>query len=251
MLASNGSLRGRTAWITGASRGIGRAVALAFARAGAHVLVGARTAQQLDTIVEILRQEGHSATALPLDVSSWESCQDFARGALDQAGNPDLLVNNAGIGVFRPVDKFEEDEFERQFRVNVFGTFYMTRLAVPRMKELGGGHIFNVSSMAGESEAKMGCGYFASKHAVHGFTKCLLQDVREDGIRVTLVCPGSVDTRFHHESHPGSHPKDQSWMVTPEQVAESILHVATMAEPALVSRLEIRPSRLPGQRSSH
>lgn len=123
----------------------------------------------------------------------------------------------------------------------------MTRLAVPRMKENGWGHIFNVSSLAGENQAKMGCGYFASKHAVHGFTKSLLQDVREDGIRVTLVCPGSVDTRFHHESHPGSHQKDQSWMVAPEQVAETILHAALLPDPALVSKLDIRPVTTDGK----
>lgn len=236
-------LHDQTAWITGASRGIGRAIAHALAEAGAHVVLGARAMDQLTAVAESIAAKGHKATALALDVESWESCQRFAEAARTAAGSPNVLVNNAGMGIFRPVDQFLDDEFEKQFRVNVFGTFYMTRLAVPLMRELGGGCIVNVSSLAGESEAKMGTGYFASKHAVHGFTRSLMLDVREHNIRVTLLCPGSVDTRFHHESHPGSHPKDQSWMVPAEEIAAAVLYAVTAPHSAMVSRIEVRPTR--------
>ena len=238
-------LVGKTAWVSGASRGIGRAVAHALAAAGAHVVGGARRAEHLDTMASVIRQDGGRADGIALDVASWESCQVFAARALDLAGPPSILVNAAGIGIFRPIDTLSPEEFEAQFRVNVFGTFYLCKLAVPPMKDLGGGTIVNVSSLAGESQERMGSGYFASKHAVHGFTKSLALDVRDAGIRVTLLCPGSVDTRFHVDSHPGSHAKDQAWMVTPQQVAESVLFACTVTGAAWVSKLDVRPLSVP------
>lgn len=238
-------LHNKVAWVTGASRGIGAAVARTLAKAGATVVAGARSADALENLVESITSNGGKAEALELDVSRWDSCQAFADAAAAKHGNVDLLVNNAGMGIFRPIHNMDPEEFEVQFRVNVFGTFYMTRLAVPRMKEQGGGHIVNVSSLAGENAAPMGSGYFATKWAVNGFTQCVFQDVRDDNIKVTLVCPGSVDTRFHLDSHPGSHPKDQTWMVTPADVAQSVLHVVTMPAAALVSKIDVRPQMKP------
>ncbi|MDK2972351.1 MAG: hypothetical protein PWP23_2106 [Candidatus Sumerlaeota bacterium] len=238
-------LHNKTVWLTGASRGIGRATAIELAKAGANVVLGARSIEQTEQVAEAIRANGGAAEAHVLDVASWESCQAFAREAIERHGNPSILVNSAGIGTFRPVDKFLDDEFEQQFRVNVFGTYYMTRLALAGMKQLGDGHIVNVSSLAGENEAPMGTGYFASKHAVNGFTKCLLQDVRGDGIRVTLVCPGSVDTRFHIDSHPGMHERDQTWMVPAAQIARSILHVLTAPAGTDISKIDVRPLAKP------
>ncbi|MBI5155130.1 SDR family oxidoreductase, partial [Candidatus Poribacteria bacterium] len=215
--------------------------------AGAHVILGARTREHLETEVEILTSSGRLASAFELDVSSRESCHEFARRAHQTAGPPDILVNNAGMGIFRPVHLFQDEEFERQFRVNVFGTYYMTREAVPFMRENGSGHIVNISSLAGESSARMGTGYFAAKHAIHGFTRSLMEELRDWGIKVTLVCPGSVDTRFHFDSHPGSHEKDQSWMLMPEDIAASVLHVLTLPESALVSKIDVRPAKVPHQ----
>jgi NAD(P)-dependent dehydrogenase (short-subunit alcohol dehydrogenase family) len=238
-------LHGKTAWVTGASRGIGRAIANRLAREGASVVLGARTTAQVESEAAILRDLGHKAHALPLDVAEWMSCEAFAAAAREVFGPPDILVNNAGVGTFRPVELFTPHEFEHQFRVNVFGTFYMTRLAVPMMIEAGAGHIVNIGSLAGESDAPMGAGYFASKWALNGFTRCLLQDVRDKGVRVTLVAPGSVDTGFHHASHPNSHAKDQSWMVDPADVAATVLHVLLLPAEALVSKVDVRPARVP------
>jgi len=237
-------LHNKTAWITGASRGIGRATATLLAASGARVFAGARTMDQLRQVEQAVASRGGALTALELDVSDSESCARFAAAARDAAGLPDILVNNAGIGVFRHVENFLPGEFERNFQVNVFGTFYMTRLAVPLMRQNGGGHIVNVSSLAGESSGKMGTGYFASKHAVHGFTKSLLDEVRDDDIKVTLVCPGSVDTRFHHDSHPGSHENpDQTWMPKPEDIAQAILYALTAPAAAMVSKIDVRPQK--------
>ena len=236
-------LNNKTAWITGAGRGIGLATAHALGQAGAHVILGARSMNQIEDAAEAIRSSGGTADAISLDVAERDSCEEFAARAHEKAGHPSFLINNAGIGTFRPVQHFQEEEFEQQFRVNVFGTYYMTRIVVPLMQELGGGHIVNVSSLAGEHQAKMGTGYFATKHAVNGFTKCLMLDVRDMGIRVTLVCPGSVDTRFHVDSHPGSHQKDQSWMLSPKEVADAIMHALTAPCETLVSKIDIRPSK--------
>lgn len=236
-------LHNQTAWVTGASRGIGKAIAHALAMAGARVVAGARDKEALDQNVEAIRAAGGEADAIALDVTQWTDCQAFAESAVKLAGNPSVLVNNAGIGLMKTVDQFEPEEFESQFRVNVFGMFYMTKLVVPRMRDEGRGHIVNISSLAGENEAKGGAAYFASKHAVNGFTKCLFQDVREDGIRVTLVCPGSVDTRFHLDSRPQAHERDQTWMVTPQEIAGTVVHIVTLPFEALVSKIDIRPTQ--------
>lgn len=240
-------LEGRVAWITGASRGIGRAVAIELSRVGAHAIIGARNMEQLAALVQVIEGEGNRATAIPLDVADRDACEGFAAQALAAAGPPEILVNNAAIATFRPVDEFLPDEFEHQFRVNVFGTYYMTRAALPHLRESNAGKIVMISSLASESAAKWGSAYFSTKYAMNGFAKCLFEEVRHDGVGVTIVCPGSVDTGFHHESHPGSHPKDQSWMVRPRDVALAVLHAAASPSPALVSRIDVRPTSKPSR----
>lgn len=248
-MTTNGNppLMGKTAWITGASRGVGHALGHAFARAGARVVLGARGLDALDALADGIKSEGGTALPLPLDLEEWESCKAFAAKARDAFGPPDVLVNNAGIGVFRPVDEFREDEFERQFRVNVFGAYYMTKLALPMMRAAGAGDIVNISSLAGESSAPMGSAYFATKHALNGFTKCVMEEARPAGVRVVLVAPGSIDTRFHLDSHPGSNPKDQSWMVRPQEVADTVVLAVCAPRGALLSRIDIRPANKPSK----
>jgi NAD(P)-dependent dehydrogenase (short-subunit alcohol dehydrogenase family) len=199
--------------------------------------------EALGRLRDVIAARGGRAEPIALDVESPESCAAFAAEARERLGLPSILVNNAGIGVFRPVDEFLPDEFERQFRVNVFGLYHMTRLALPLMKQAGEGDIVNVSSLAGESSAPRGSAYFATKHAVNGFTKCVMEEAREHGIRVMLLCPGSIDTRFHVDSHPGSHAKDQSWMLEARDVAAALVHAASAPRGALLSRIDARPAR--------
>jgi len=212
------------------------------------VVLGARDAQALEGVVDVIRAAGGRAAAIPLDVSDQASCAAFAARAVETAGLPDFLVNNAGVATFRPVDKFEPDEFERQFRVNVFGVYYMTRLALPLMRENGSGTIVNVSSLAGEGAAQMGSAYFATKHALNGFTKCVMEEARQEGIRVALVCPGSVDTAFHVDSHPGMHTRDQTWMVRAADIADAVVHALSAPPGTLVSRIDVRPVATPPKR---
>lgn len=235
----------KTALITGASRGIGQRLAETLADAGATVILGSRDVSTLESTEEAIRQRGGIAFGLPLDVSKREHCEEFVAKARELAGMPDILINNAGMGVFRPIDLFQADEFEEQFRVNVFGAFYMMHFCVPLMKQNGGGHIINISSLASKNSAPMGSGYYATKWALQGMSKCVFDEVRQFDIRVTTLCPGSVDTRFHYDSHPNSHEKDQSWMVSPEDIAATALHVLTMPGNCLISDVEIRPAKKP------
>lgn len=149
------------------------------------------------------------------------------------------------MGIMRPVDKFNDDEFEKQFRVNVFGPYYMVRQALGGLRHNGGGHIVNVSSLAGENAAPGGSGYFATKWALNGFSQCIFQDLRHDNIKVTIVAPGSIDTRFHTDSRPGSHEKDQDWMATPEQVANAVLMACMMPDPSMLGKIDVRPVAKP------
>ncbi len=238
-------LLNKTALITGASRGIGERIAQRLADAGATVVLGARNVESIESVAKSIRNRGGKAFVQSLDVAEREQCEAFVAKAREVAGLPNFLINNAGMGTFRPVDQFLADEFEQQFRVNVFGTFYMMHFCVPLMKQNNGGHIVNISSLAAKNAAPMGSGYFATKWAVQGMSKCVFEEVRQHNIRVTTICPGSVDTRFHYDSHPNSHEKDQSWMISPEDVADSTLHVLTLPGNSLISEMEIRPCKKP------
>ncbi|MBI1289668.1 SDR family NAD(P)-dependent oxidoreductase [bacterium] len=235
-------LGGKVAWITGASRGIGRAVAVALARAGATVVVGARSEGDLAQLVESLRAEGHAAHAFPLDVASADSVRDFAQRSLDLLGPVSILVNNAGMGLFRDFLEMSFEEFDRQIDVNLKGTWYMSRTAAPQMAILGSGSIINVSSIAGEHAFKRGSAYCPAKAGVNALSEVLMMELRDRGIRVSTIAPGSVQTRFHREALPAANQRDESWMLQPEDVAAAVLHLLAAPEHALISHYEVRPA---------
>lgn len=236
-----GPLTGRVAWVTGASRGVGLATALRLARAGATVCLGARSLDALQQSVRVLAGEGRTAFAVALDLADPDSIAAFAREAEERAGHPTILVNAAGVGLFQDIDVLPPAEFERMVRVNLTGPWHLTRAAVPSMKRAGRGHVINVGSIAGEVAFRRGAGYCATKAALHRLTEALFLELREFGIALTLLQPGSVDTRFHREAMPSSAPKDQSWMLEPETVAEAALFALLQPPGAVVSHLEVRP----------
>jgi 3-oxoacyl-[acyl-carrier protein] reductase len=235
----------QTAYITGASRGIGLRIAETLAEAGAHVVLGARSKESVEAVAEGIRQRGGKADGLKLDVSGRDSCEAFVVEARKVAGPPSILINNAGMGIFRPVDEFLPDEFEQQFRTNVFGPYYMMHFCISLMKQVGRGHIVNISSLAGKNAAVYGSAYYATKWALQGMSKCVFEEIRQQGLKLTTVLPGSVDTRFHVDSHPNSHEKDQGWMVRPEDVAQTVLNVLLLPGNALISEVEVRPTQKP------
>jgi short-subunit dehydrogenase len=213
-------LQGKTAVITGASSGIGRATALEFARRGASLVIGARRGELLDELAHLCRERGVECTGMVADVTRREDCKRL----IDVAGRVDILVNNAGFGIFDPIEKAAPDDLEHMMETNYFGTVWCTQAALPGMLARGEGVIVNVSSIAGlMGYAGMG-GYCATKFAIVGFTEALRDEVIARGVRVAMVCPGTTDTNFFVKAERGKMPGGSRLImaIKPERVAKAI-----------------------------
>lgn len=190
-------LENRIALITGGGRGIGRAIALAFAREGATIALCSRTADEVESVASEIRQQFHVDTFYDVcDVSDPSDVYEFFRATGNAFGQrrPDILVNNAGIAESAPLGKTDDDLWQRHLAINLSGTFYCTRAAMPAMLERGWGRVINVASIAGKTGAPYIAAYSASKHGVLGLTRSVAQEVATKGITVNAICPGYVDT---------------------------------------------------------
>jgi NAD(P)-dependent dehydrogenase (short-subunit alcohol dehydrogenase family) len=238
-----GSLAGKTAVVTGSSKGIGYAVAEALAREDANVVVSARHAADVQKAAERLDRLGTgNVAAVACDMRSHDDVRQLIGAALD-LGGLDLLVNNAGVGGFAPIDEISVEQWETIIGTNLTGVFYACREAVPHMRSRGGGWIVNIGSLAGKNPFAGGAAYNASKFGLLGFSEAMMLDVREDGIRVCCVMPGSVDTYFN-----GKEPDPRNaWMIQPADIARVVMDLLAFPENALPSRIEVRPTR-PGRR---
>ncbi|MEM1178557.1 MAG: SDR family oxidoreductase [Acidobacteriota bacterium] len=223
--------------VTGGSRGIGRAVVDALLRRGATVHFCSRSAESVEKTLRDLRRihSEDSVFGSAVDVSDQAEVDAFVASVLESHGQVDLLVNNAGIGYFAPVDELSGDDWRRLMRTNLDGAFYFTRAVVPSMRERGEGLIINVASLAGRHAIKGGAAYNASKFGLVGFSDACMLDLRGDGIRVAAVLPGSVATDFWQGG-------SDDWKLQPKDVAQTILGVLDMPARALPSRIEIRPT---------
>jgi NAD(P)-dependent dehydrogenase (short-subunit alcohol dehydrogenase family) len=199
---TTGELSGRVAVVTGGGRGIGESVARALARAGAGVIVAARTETEIHALAAELSALEHHVWAVPCDVTDPTSVEGLAREATRLAGESGvgILVNNAGVAHSAPVARTEIEDWNRMLAVNATGTFLCTRAFLPGMVEGGWGRVVNVASVAGLAGARYIAAYAASKHAVIGFTRCAAADVADRGVTVNAVCPGYVDTPMTTES---------------------------------------------------
>lgn len=217
-------LRGKTAVITGASSGIGRATALEMARRGANVVLAARRAELLQQAASACEALGVRAVAVPADVSIPEDC----RRLIETAGAVDVLVNNAGFAIFDAFDEARPDELRAMMDTNFFGTVHCTKAVLPQMLERRRGAIVNVASITGIMGFARMSGYCASKFATVGFTEALRDEVLDRGVRVALVCPGTTETEFFVKAERGKMPGASRLIlaVSPERVARAICDAA-------------------------
>lgn len=222
MATTQERLAGRTAVVTGASSGIGAAVARRLHGLGARVALAARSRDKLEALASEL---GPRAFAIELDVADEASVRAAFAAIREQAGEIDLLVNNAGFGLFETVAETSVDSLRRMMDVNYFGVALCTKEALPGMLARRSGHIVNVASIAGKLGTAKSAGYAATKHAVLGFTNALRQELHGTGVRVTAVNPGPVRTAFFDVADPeGGYVRNvRRWMVTPERVADALV----------------------------
>lgn len=231
----------RVALVTGGTRGIGAAIVRRLAADGFVAFLSGRTDESVRTALARFAKEGLSVRGFPADARREEDQRRLVESTAREGGRLDVLVNNAGIGHFAPVDQMDPERFREVLETNLFGPFYAVRHAAPIMKKGGGGFIVNIASLAGVNAFAGGSAYNASKFALLGFSEAAMLDLRHAGVRMATVLPGSVATDWNH-SHGN---QDASWMLAPEDVAEAVADLVRFPDRAIASRIDLRPSRPP------
>jgi NAD(P)-dependent dehydrogenase (short-subunit alcohol dehydrogenase family) len=229
-----------TAFVTGATQGIGRATAFALGRAGYRVGVCARTAAKVEALIAELQADGIEAAGAAADVADPEEVRRVVAHVVEHLGEVGVLVNNAGVLIARPFEDLTLEDWDVTMATNLRSLYLVTREVLSGMRRRGEGTIVNVASLAGRNGFVGGTAYTASKHAVLGFARSLMLEVRKDGVRVVTVCPGSVDTGML-VGQPMLTPNRER-ILRPDDVADAILHAVRLPGRALVSELDIRPT---------
>ncbi|MBC8873676.1 MAG: SDR family oxidoreductase [Planctomycetes bacterium] len=229
-------LEGKAAIITGAGRGIGRSIAHALARKGVRVALAARSADELETVREEIETAGGKATCFPTDTGNEQEAVALVRKTVERFGRLDVLVNNAGMGVFGPLVETSTDQWDEVMRVNARGPFILCREAIPHLRKQTRSYIVNISSVVGVKGYENQSAYAASKHALMGMTKALAREVRDLGIRVHAICPGGVDTRLATSARPDL---DTSVLMQPDEIADAVLFLVTREGNAVVDEIHL------------
>jgi NADP-dependent 3-hydroxy acid dehydrogenase YdfG len=234
----------QVAVVTGGGTGIGRATAVALARQGAHVVVVGRRPEALEEGVAAVRAAGGAATAYPVDVSDSDAVQRLVADVVQRWGRLDLLINNAGLNVpVRDMARVSVTDWEAILQVNLTGTFVMTHAALPTMRAQRSGTIVNISSMAGyRASALTGPAYNAAKAGVNSFTESVNLAERRNGIRACVICPGEVSTPFLMKRPEPPTAEARATMLQPEDIAATVVFVASLPQRANVELLTIYPT---------
>ena len=222
--------------VTGASRGIGRGIAIVLAREGFQVGLVARSQELLEETAELVRNAGGEAYIAACDLANPDAVGRSFDTLVNAMGGIDALVNNAGIVLRKSVYEISVAEWQAMVNTNLNGLFYATRAVLPRMQAQQSGHVINISSISGKVPLAGGSGYGATKFAENGFSQSLREEVRDDGIKVTTIFPGSVDS--------GRSPST-NWKLSPEDIGRACLEALRTPPGTLISEIEVRPLRRP------
>lgn len=229
-------LRGQVAIVTGASRGLGRHLALELGRRGVRVAVTARSRDDIERVAEEIRGAGGDAHAIAIDVASWESVERGVQAVREQFGRIDIVVNNAGVGWYKPFEEHSIEELDLTIDVNLKGTIYMCKAALPDLLRAGSGQIVNIASDLGRRVIPNMAAYVASKHGVMGFAGSLLRELKSKGVKITTVTPGIIDTFFGGGSE-GT--RDESWSLRPAFLANAIADLVQLPRHWVVDEIAI------------
>ena len=231
----------KAAVVTGGTKGIGYAIAERLLRDGMGVYICARDREELEQSVTQLSQIGDCFGKV-CDVRDEEQVKKLLTSCESRFGGVDILVNNAGVGYMgKTVEETSSDEFRQTLETNLFAVYYACHHAIPIMKNRGGGYIINISSLAGQNAHPGMAAYNASKFGLNGFSEALMQEVRHDNIKVSYICPGSVNTYFGDDTPS----EDKAWQLQPDDIADAVMGLLSMEGRALPSKIEIRPSKPP------
>ena len=235
------SLDKRVALVTGAGRGIGKAVALSLAKLGCRVVLAARTSVEIEKVRLDIQNNQGVAIAVPTDLSRDEDIETLVRESQREFGSVDVLINNAGCGKRAPVVRAKMEDWDQTLRVNLRAPMVLAQKFLPAMIEKGEGAIINIGSVSGKSGEAEGAAYSASKFGLIGFTQSLYEEVREHNIKVAVILPGFVDTPM---IPPVKH-LDRSKMIQADDVAQAVLYILHAPATACPVEITIRPQRTP------
>ncbi len=228
-------LKNKVAAVTGGTRGIGRAIVEQLLDAGVSVVICGRTAEGVDKAVAELKPRGQ-IMGIACDVSNVADVSKFFTYVDEHTGGLDILINNAGLGIFRSSADLTIAEWKMVVETNLFGAFYCSHEALSRFKTRGGGYIINISSLAGKNAFATGAAYNASKFGLNGLSEAMMLDHRHEGVRVSYIMPGSVATEFGASG-------STDWKIAPSDIADITMMLLRTPERTLISRVEVRPSR--------
>ncbi|HEY1232384.1 MAG TPA: SDR family NAD(P)-dependent oxidoreductase [Candidatus Binatia bacterium] len=235
------ALNGKVALVTGAGRGIGRAVALMLAQSGCRVMLSARTVEQLQAVEREIRDHHGAAFAIPADLTDDAAVKKLAAETRRIFGSVDILINNAGWGKRAPVTKANIDDWDQTFRLNLRAPMLLARELLPDMIAKGAGAVINIGSVSGKTGEANGAAYSASKFGMIGFSQSLYEEVREHGIKVSVILPGFVDTPLI----PPNRQLDRSKMIQPSDIADAVYYVLISAATCCPVEITVRPQRTP------
>lgn len=236
-----GFLDGKNIIVTGGTRGIGRAIAASLAANGARIAICGRTEESTAAAVaELISETNAQVIGAAADVRDREAVRKLFQLVDREFGGPDVVINNAGIGVFSSVADLAESDWHRVIETNLTGVFHCSQEAIARFRQRGGGYLIQIGSLAGKNPFAGGAVYNASKFALNGFAEAMMLDHRHENVRVSTILPGSVNTDF--VPRPGS---SNEWKIAPRDIADIVLMLLRMPERTLVSHVEVRPSQPP------